>query len=50
MTQFIYANYAMGTQHVLESYGDERIRKMRVVKEKYGPDDLLKLWKGGWKL
>lgn len=49
-TKFVYANYALGTQHVLESYGDENIRKMRAVKEKYDPDDLLKSWKGGWKL
>lgn len=50
LTEFIYANYALGTQRVLESYGDENIRKMRAVKEKYDADDILKLWKGGWKL
>ncbi|KAG9220414.1 hypothetical protein CCMSSC00406_0003870 [Pleurotus cornucopiae] len=50
LTKFIYANYASGTQNVLESYGEENIKKMRIVKEKYDPDDLLKVWKGGWKL
>ncbi|KDQ27404.1 hypothetical protein PLEOSDRAFT_1104095 [Pleurotus ostreatus PC15] len=50
LTEFIYANYASGTQNVLESYGEENIKKMRAVKEKYDPNDLLEVWKGGWKL
>lgn len=50
LNKYIYLNYALDTQHVLESYGAESLKKMREIKSKYDPDNLLEVWKGGWKL
>ncbi|KAF7416085.1 hypothetical protein PC9H_002345 [Pleurotus ostreatus] len=50
LNKYIYLNYALDTQNVLESYGAENLKKMREIKSKYDPDNLLEVWKGGWKL
>lgn len=48
--RFIYMNYALNTQPVLESFGPENFDRMKEVKEKYDPRGLLNVWKGGYKL
>ncbi|KAF7419200.1 hypothetical protein PC9H_001786 [Pleurotus ostreatus] len=48
--RFIYMNYALNTQPVLESFGQENFDRMKEVKEKYDPRGLLNVWKGGYKL
>ncbi|KAJ8495373.1 hypothetical protein ONZ45_g12898 [Pleurotus djamor] len=48
--RFIYMDYALDTQPVLQSFGEENYKRMKEIKEKYDPDNLLRLWKGGWKL
>ncbi|KAJ8501508.1 hypothetical protein ONZ45_g12134 [Pleurotus djamor] len=50
LNRFIYMNYALDTQPVLESFGQENFNRMKEIKNKYDPENLLKLWKGGWKL
>ncbi|KAG5220858.1 FAD-binding domain-containing protein [Salix suchowensis] len=41
LNKYIYLNYALDTQHVFESYGAENLKKMREIKSKYDPDNLL---------
>ncbi|KAJ8508275.1 hypothetical protein ONZ45_g9434 [Pleurotus djamor] len=50
LNRFIYMNYALNTQPVLESFGQVNYDRMKEIKDKYDPGNLLKLWKGGWKL
>ncbi|KAF4584879.1 hypothetical protein EYR40_001704 [Pleurotus pulmonarius] len=48
--RFIYMNYALNTQPVLESFGQDNFNRMKKVKAKYDPKGLLNVWKGGYKL
>ncbi len=48
--RFIYMNYALNTQPVLESFGQDNFNRMKEVKAKYDPKGLLNVWKGGYKL
>ena len=48
---FLYMNYALPTQPVIESYGSENVRFLRQVSKKYDPDQVFqKLVPGGFKL
>ncbi|KAJ7938386.1 hypothetical protein B0H13DRAFT_1851822 [Mycena leptocephala] len=49
--RFVYMNYALGTQRVMESIGNENLAKMRKIQEVYDPQGLFKnYWKGGYNL
>lgn len=37
-TEYIYMNYADGSQDVLNSYGTDSVRKMEAVSQKYDPE------------
>lgn len=49
--EWLYLNYAWGTQDVLASYGPENVAKMRAASAKYDPDGVFqRLVPGGFKL
>ncbi|KAL8874785.1 MAG: hypothetical protein Q9198_006768, partial [Flavoplaca austrocitrina] len=48
---FIYMNYALPTQKVIESYGQENVNFLRAVSRKYDPKQVFqRLVPGGFKL
>lgn len=48
---WVYLNYADGSQDPLRSYGAENVRKMKLVAAKYDPDAVFqKLCEGGFKI
>ncbi|KAJ7160981.1 hypothetical protein C8R46DRAFT_1038176 [Mycena filopes] len=51
LNRFLYMNYALGTQRVMESVGEENLGKMRKIRQVYDAEGLFKNhWKGGYKL
>ncbi|KAJ7272502.1 hypothetical protein C8J57DRAFT_1064665 [Mycena rebaudengoi] len=51
MTNYLYMNYALGSQPVLHSIGAANEAKMRLVQKTYDPSNLYgKYWVGGYKL
>lgn len=51
LTDFVYMNYALGSQDVLGGIGKENLSRMRKIKNTYDPHNLFgKYWKGGYKL
>ncbi|KAJ7250653.1 hypothetical protein C8J57DRAFT_677911 [Mycena rebaudengoi] len=51
MTNFLYMNYALGSQDILNSIGSANEAKMVKVQKQYDPQNLLgKYWIGGYKL
>lgn len=51
LSDWVYLNYAHGSQQVLEGYGTENLQKIRDVAAKYDPERVFqKLWPGGFKI
>ncbi|KAJ7278946.1 hypothetical protein C8J57DRAFT_1465194 [Mycena rebaudengoi] len=51
MTNFIYMNYALGSQDIMSSVGSSNEAKMVKVKNQYDPQNLLgRYWVGGYQL
>lgn len=51
LARFLYMNYALGTQDVIGSVGEDNLKRMREIQRAYDPDDVFgKYWKGGFKL
>ncbi|KAJ6601612.1 hypothetical protein B0H10DRAFT_1958381 [Mycena sp. CBHHK59/15] len=51
LNRFIYLNYALGTQDVMDSVGNENLERMKRIKMRYDPQNLFgKYWVGGFKL
>lgn len=50
LNRFVYMNFASNQQSVLEGLGPENLSRMKKIKQKYDPERLLDLWRGGYKL
>ncbi|KAJ6561273.1 hypothetical protein B0H10DRAFT_2240075 [Mycena sp. CBHHK59/15] len=51
LNRFIYMNYALGTQDVMASVGNENLERIKRIKMRYDPQNLFgKYWVGGFKL
>ncbi|KAJ6578865.1 hypothetical protein DFH09DRAFT_1449184 [Mycena vulgaris] len=51
LNRFVYMNYALGTQQVMESVGEDNLARLREVQGVYDPQGVFrKYWKGGYKL
>ncbi|KAJ7456914.1 hypothetical protein FB451DRAFT_1183448 [Mycena latifolia] len=51
LNRFIYMNYALREQKVMESVGEENLFKLREIQGVYDPQGVFKkYWKGGYKL
>ncbi|KAJ7701558.1 hypothetical protein B0H17DRAFT_1244389, partial [Mycena rosella] len=51
LNRFIYMNYALSDQRVMESVGEENLAKLRAIQGVHDPQGMFKkYWKGGYKL
>lgn len=49
--EWIYLNYALPSQDVISSYGQENVKKMRAASQNYDPDEVFqKRVVGGYKI
>lgn len=51
LNQWLYLNYADGSQPIYEQIGDSNLERLQKAKSAYDPSNLLgQLWRGGFKL
>ncbi|KAJ7477313.1 hypothetical protein B0H11DRAFT_1300347 [Mycena galericulata] len=51
LNRFLYMNYALGSQDVMASVGEENFGKLKKIQSHYDSKDVFKThWKGGYKL